>query len=155
MTEPRTPSPQEAHEQLALVAQSRRATARATQRPAWIDAVLAVTLGGAFGLVVAGHLIAAVVVVAPGIAVAIGAQWRLRHRGELADGRAFGSRVWKAMLMYGVASALAQFRPTDAPWYPPVAGLVIAAMTYAGMRWEERYRFRRLSAGDHGRYDLT
>ncbi|MFT3875066.1 MAG: hypothetical protein QM708_01350 [Propioniciclava sp.] len=154
MTEPQTPSPDEAREQLDLIAQSRRATALATRRPAWMDALQAVILGSAFGLFVAGHFVAGIIAFITAIAVVLVAQRRLRHRGELNDGRAIGYRLLRAAPMYAVVVTLGQIRPTDWPWYPTAAGFVIAALLYLWLRAEERYRIRRLSAGDYGRYDV-
>ncbi len=40
------------------------------------------------------------------------------------------------------------------PWSSLVMGLIAAVGGYTWLRWEDRYRIRRLAAGDYGRYDL-
>ena len=67
-----------------------------------------------------------------------------------------------ALLFAGVFSAsavlfaLVQFTPPEVwqPWYSLVVGLLAAVGSFAWLRWEDRYRIRRLTAGDYGPYDL-
>ena len=151
------PTQDEAQASLDQITESRHAAAIATRRPVWIDAALATTVGATLGLGTAGHLaVAAVVLVVGALLVTVTQRRHARGRGQLLDQRAIGARALRFALLYAVLFVLVQFTPSEAwqPWYSLGVGLLTAVGGFAWLRWEDRYRIRRLTAGDFGRYDL-
>ena len=58
-------------------------------------------------------------------------------------------------ILYALLFVLLQFNVADwQPCYSIGLGAVAGAGAFAWLRWEDRYRARRLSAGDYHRYDL-
>lgn len=151
------PSPDEARASLEQVAESRRAAAEAMRRPLWIDVGMAITVGASMALGPAGHPVIAIIVLAIGSLVFVVAERRrARGRGEVLDQRALGARAWRFAVVYALLFLLLQFAPPAdwKPWYFIGVGVIAAAGGFAWLRWEDRYRARRLAAGDYGRYDL-
>ena len=131
------PTPEEAQASLEQITASRTAAAQATRRPAWIDLGMSATAGATVALGTAGHRVAAITVLVVGslvFAVAL----HLQARGR------------KQVLDLGQVEA----PPDWQPWYSLGVGLIAAVGGYAWLRWEDRYRVRRLTAGDYDRYDL-
>ncbi len=151
------PTQDEAQASLDQIAESRRAAAIATRRPAWIDVALATTVGATIALGTAGHLaVAAVVLLVGALVVTVTQRRHARGRGQLFDQRAIGARALRFAMLYAVLFVLVQFTPPEAwqPWYSLGVGLLTAVGSFAWLRWEDRYRIRRLTAGDYGRHDL-
>lgn len=138
-------------------AESRAAAVRYTRRPAGIDLALAGTSGAGVALVLAGHWIVAMVVLALGCTAVVVVQRKLsRRRGQVLDQRALGARAWRFALVYLVLFVLTTIRPPSdwEPWFAIGAGLVTVAGGFAWLRWDDRYQGRRLARGDYDRYDL-
>jgi len=151
------PTQDEAQASLDQITESRQAAAIATRRPVWIDVALATTVGAALAFGTAGHLaVAAVVLLVGALVVTVAQRRQARGRGQLLDQRAIGARAARFALLYAVLFVLVQFTPPEVwqPWYSLGVGLLIAVGSFAWLRWEDRYRIRRLTAGDYGRYDL-
>lgn len=151
------PTPDEARASLEQITASRTAAAEATQRPAWIDVGMSATAGATVTLGTAGYWAAAIVVLVVGsLVVALATHRQARGRGQVLDQRAIGARGLRFTLLYAVLFVMGQIEvPADwQPWSSLVMGLIAAVGGYTWLRWEDRYRIRRLAAGDYGRYDL-
>ena len=151
------PTPEEARASLEQITASRTAAATATRRPAWIDLGMSTTAGATVALGTAGHWVAAIAVLVVGSLVFAVALYRqARGRGQVLDQRAIGARTLRFALLYAVLFVLGQVEapPDWQPWYSLGVGLIAAVGGYAWLRWEDRYRVRRLTAGDYDRYDL-
>ncbi|MBB1511465.1 hypothetical protein H5399_02405 [Tessaracoccus sp. MC1627] len=151
------PTPEEARASLEQIIASRTAAAQATRRPAWIDAGISTAAGATIALGTAGYWVAAIVVLVVGSLVfAVVLHRQARGRGQVLDQRAIGARTLRFALLYAVLFVLGQIEapPNWQPWYSLGAGLIAAMAGYAWLRFEDRYRVRRLTAGDYDRYDL-
>lgn len=157
MDSPQRPTPEEARARLDEAADSRRALAEATRRGWWIDAAMAATVGLGVGLGLAGWVLAALAVLVVGALVVTLAQRRTaRSHGQILDERAIGARALRFGALYLVLFLLLQFGDAAwQPWYALGTGLAAALGSFAWLRWEDRYRTRRLAAGDFGRHDLV
>lgn len=152
-------SSEQAEADLARVAAARVAVVTATRRPAWLDAIIAVGIGGLAGLFTtrtAWGMGAGAALFVLGVAAVL---WLgrpyVRRRGRVVDGRAIGTQsVVNAITigLFSAATALAP-RPGEA-WYSIVTGLGLTLVTFVLIRWEDGYQARRLAAGDYHRYDL-
>lgn len=146
-----------AGEDLRQIARSRAAAASVTRRPAWIDAGMSVALGLTVGLGLTGHIVAALVVLALGT---LGVLWAqrvfVRRRGQVLDQRAIGARMWRFALVYPVLAVLGMVDVPSGwqPWFALGAAALVAGVSYAWLRWDDRYQAGRLARGDFGRYDL-
>lgn len=149
-------TPDEAQASLEQISASRQAAAQATRRPVWIDLGMAITLGVALVLGPGGYPVAAIAVLVVGSLVFTLAQRRLtRSHGQVLDQRAIGARMLRFAILYGVLFVLLQFGASDwQPWYSITLGVTAAVGGFAWLRWEDRYRIKRLGAGDYHRYDL-
>lgn len=157
MDAPKYPTPEQARASLEQITASRTAAAQATRRPAWIDVGMSVTAGATFALGTAGYWVAAIVVLVVGSLVfAVALHRQARGRGQVLDQRAIGARAVRFALLYAVLFVLGQVEAPAhwQPWYSLGVGLIAAVGGYAWLRWEDRYRVRRLAAGDYGRHDL-
>ena len=151
------PDPDGARAALEEAAEARRSAVDSTRRPAWIDAVLALTMAVTMPLALLGQWVVAVVVLVVGATVGVLADRKFtRRRGRILDARAMGARTLPYVLWYGALVVLTQFRPPAAwqPWYALGVGLFAGVSAFTWMRWEERYQARRIAAGDYDRYDL-
>ncbi|HHV21382.1 MAG TPA: hypothetical protein GXZ30_07585 [Propionibacterium sp.] len=136
---------------------ARRDAVAASMRPAWVDAVGALMVGGAAALTYTRSV--------PGIAAAAGLLIAFvvlghrftRRRGRLTDDRAVKARLPMFLGAYAVVFIAGQLvLGSETPWWwLALAGIAIAAVGFAFLRFDERYQARRLAAGDHGPYDLT
>lgn len=150
-------TPVDAQASLDLVDESRRAAVRTARRPIRIDLGMAAVVGTGVGLVLAGQVIAASVVLVAGSAAVILAQRRLtRRRGQVFDQRAIGARMWRFAGLYLALFLLTMIDPPSSwqPWFAIGIGLVAGAGVFGWLRWEDRYQNRRLVNGDYDRYDL-
>lgn len=151
------PTPEEARAILEQITASRTAAAEATRRPAWIDVGMSATAGATIALGTAGYWVPAIVVLVVGsLGYALAMYRQSRGRGQVLDQRAIGARAVRFALLYAVLFVMGQVEaPADwQPWTSLGMGLIAAVGGYAWLRWEDRYRVRRLAAGDYGRYDL-
>lgn len=151
------PDPDGARAALEEAADARRTAVDSTRRPAWIDAILALTMGMTIPLALLGQWVVAVIVLVVGSVAGVLADRKLtRRRGRILDARALGARTLPYALVYGAIFVLLQFRAPAAwqPWYALGVGLFAAIGVFAWLRWEERYQARRIAAGDYHRYDL-
>ncbi|WOQ16909.1 hypothetical protein [Raineyella sp. W15-4] len=151
------PDPDGARAALEEAAEARRSAVDSTRRPAWIDAVLALTMAVTIPLALLGPWVGALVVLVVGSAITLLAERRFtRRRGRILDARALGARTLPYALVYLAIVVLMQFPAPAAwqPWYALGVGLFAAIAVFVGMRWEERYQARRIAAGDYHRYDL-
>lgn len=142
---------------LEQIAETRRASARATRRPWWTDLGLAVAISAAVTLALLEQWLPAILLWVVGAVGFTIIQRRLaRRRGQVVDQRTLGARAWRFALLYAGQVVLLQFRP-PAAWllgYAVAAGMVTLASGFWWLRWEDRYQARRLAAGDFDRYDL-
>jgi phosphatidylglycerophosphate synthase len=159
MTVPQPPSPDEARTSLDEIAEARRATAEATRRPAWVDAIYAAVSGIGVGIATSGQLILKVIglaIILGGYAVitAVDKRGRRRH-GRVLDSRSVRSQVLRFVIPFAALFMLISVPDTGwQPWYAIGAGLVITVAGFVYLRLDERYQVRRLAAGDYDRYNL-
>jgi hypothetical protein len=155
------PSPDEARALLSDAVKASGAVVEATQRPAWIDAVMASVVGIACGLAVRhspGELIAAAVILTLMVSAVIVVEMRsVRRRGRILDERSLGAHALYYAAFYLPLTILSALRAPDDwwPWYSIGVGLIIACLGFAYLRLGERYQSRRLAKGDYGRHDLV
>lgn len=135
---------------------SRANAVRASARPAWVDAVMAVLLGVACAIALTRQplLIAGALVL---LAVTWVLSWRFtRRKGRLTDDRAVTTHFARYLLLMLPVFVVPVVIAPDAPiWVLVAAGAVVAVGVFAYLRLDERYQVKRLASGDYGPYDLS
>lgn len=144
---------------LAAVDEARWAAVESVRRPMWIAVVMSLAAGATFGF---GQLdtvfgwVAAAVFFTVFIAVGVIDAPRARRRGRLIDGRSMGfSFLWIAIIGMIIASLRSIELPAEQQvWIAIVAGVLLTAVTYAFLWWDETTMSRRLASGDFDPYTL-
>jgi len=135
---------------------SRAEAIRASARPAWVYAVMAVLLGVACAIALTRQtlLVEGALVL---LAMALVLFWRFtRRKGRLTDDRAVTTHYARYFLLMLPVFVVPMVIAPNAPiWVLVTAGAVVAAGVFAYLRLDERYQVKRLASGDYGPYDLS
>ncbi len=159
-TTPETPDARSAAGAELLAAESaQQAAINGTRRPEWLTATISLAGGAAFGSALLGGVLGwtlfwILLVVLIGMAI-IDAR-RVRRRGRIIDGRSMGLSFLWIFAFSIILTTLGSFRMSiqQQPWLAMGAGILIAASTYAFIRWDEASMSKRLAANDFDPYTL-